>query len=74
MDICNGGDLFDQILKNKNYFKEQDARTVVKNLTECISYLHNIGIIHRDLKPENILLEKEGKFDKIKLIDFGHAR
>jgi len=72
MDISRGGELFDEIAKNK-FFTEPNAQTVVKALTTCISYLHSKNIMHRDLKPENILLEESGEFDKIKLIDFGES-
>ena len=72
MDISRGGELFDEIAKNK-FFTEQNAQIVVKALITCISYLHAKNIMHRDLKPENILLEESGEFDKIKLIDFGES-
>ena len=72
MEISWGGELFDEIAKNK-FFSEQNALIVVKALATCISYLHAKNIMHRDLKPENILLEESGEFDKIKLIDFGES-
>ena len=77
MDISRGGELFDEIAKH-GHFTESNAQTVIKALTNCISYLHQKKIMHRDLKPENILLEESGantsiEFDKIKLIDFGES-
>jgi serine/threonine protein kinase len=33
--------------------------------------MHSNGITHRDIKPENILFSELGKFDSLKIIDFG---
>ena len=71
-DISRGGELFDEIAKNR-FFTEPNAQQVIKAVLSCIAYLHDRGIMHRDLKPENILLEDTYEYDKIKLIDFGES-
>ena len=72
MEQCNGGELFEEILKRQN-FGESNAATILHQLFSAVAYLHDNNIIHRDLKPENILLEEKGDIMNIKLIDFGTA-
>lgn len=72
MEQCNGGELFEEILKRQN-FGETHAATILHQLFSAVAYLHDNNIIHRDLKPENILLEEKGDIMNIKLIDFGTA-
>lgn len=72
MEKCNGGELFEEILK-RSYFGETQAAIILHQLFSAVAYLHDNDIIHRDLKPENILLEEKGDIMNIKLIDFGTA-
>lgn len=72
MEQCNGGELFEEILKRQN-FGESQAAIILQQLFSAVAYLHDNGIIHRDLKPENILLEESRDIMNIKLIDFGTA-
>lgn len=56
---------------------EFEANIVLKQLLECVNYLHDTGIVHRDLKPENILIMLDPNthlIKEIKLIDFGFAK
>ena len=67
MEICEGKELFDYIIKNKK-LKEIEACRIFRQLINGIDYIHSQGIIHRDLKPENILLDENMD---IKITDFG---
>mmetsp|Transcript_19750 Transcript_19750/g.19862 ORF Transcript_19750/g.19862 Transcript_19750/m.19862 type:complete len:377 (+) Transcript_19750:111-1241(+) len=72
MEILEGGELFDRIVK-KTFYNEKDARDLVFILLSAIKYCHDRGIVHRDLKPENLLLKTANDDADIKLADFGFA-
>ena len=55
---------FDQTLS------EEETKRLIKQLLQCLDYLHEEGITHRDIKLENILLDQD---NNIKIIDFGFS-
>lgn len=75
LELCGGGDLFDEICRQKaRKFDERLSAEVTVTLARSIGYLHSHFVVHRDLKPENILLTKpfsEGGI--LKVTDFGLA-
>lgn len=77
-EYCEGGDLFEFIIKNK-LVNERMTKIIIKQLLGALAYLHNeeVNIVHRDIKPENILiLRKEHSSPEditVKLSDFGSA-
>lgn len=74
MELMQGGELFDQILK-KDQFSEHEAREAARAIIDAIGYCHQKGICHRDIKPENLLLSnKEMGIASLKIADFGLAR
>lgn len=73
MQLVQGGDLFDRILKRGRY-PENDARGVMRNLLSALTYLHDRSIAHRDIKPENILLRSSRSDVDVLLTDFGLAK
>lgn len=68
--MCYGGELFDKI-SEEQFFSENDAAHIMKQVLSAINYCHSKNIVHRDLKPENLLLDKDEVNPKIKIIDFG---
>lgn len=70
MELMEGGDLFDRVIKRSSY-DEVEARPVVMGILKAVKYLHSHKIAHRDLKPENVVFDKGGV---PKLIDFGFAK
>ena len=76
MEKCNGGELFDTIIKRvdeNKMFSEKEAAHIFKQIVSSINYTHKIGICHRDLKPENVLLV-DGDSLEVKVIDFGMGK
>lgn len=44
--------------------------SILYDLLNVLSVVHNHGIVHRDLKPANLMIDKDGRF---RLLDFGVA-
>lgn len=69
MEYCEGGDLFNTIIKpgwKRTSLNERYC--IFKQIAYGLKFLHENDIVHRDLKPENILLDRHGM---AKLCDFG---
>ncbi|KAL7886507.1 hypothetical protein AOLI_G00042280 [Acnodon oligacanthus] len=66
------GDLYDVIVSEVGVTEEQ-AQSVMSQLSGAVSHLHSLGFVHRDIKPENVFL-----YDRncrwVKLGDFGLVR
>jgi serine/threonine protein kinase len=73
MELSLGGDLFDRLF-SKKYYKEDEARKVMKQILDAIAFLHSNNVAHRDLKPENILLLSRDSDVDVKITDFGLAK
>lgn len=67
MEIAEGGELFNHIIKNKK-LAEPIACRLFQQIINGVEYIHQQQIVHRDLKPENLLLDKH---NNIKIVDFG---
>jgi cell division cycle 2-like protein len=52
-------------------FVASEVKTLLRQLTAGVAFLHDNYIMHRDLKTSNILLNNRGQ---LKLADFGMAR
>jgi serine/threonine protein kinase len=50
IDLCEGGDLY--VL---DPYTETEAKCIMKQLCNAVSYMHRRGVVHRDLKYENVM-------------------
>lgn len=73
MELCTGGELFDQIIAEQ-HFSEAKAARVIRTLLSAVDYCHRHNIVHRDLKPENFLLVSKAEDADLKVIDFGLSK
>jgi len=60
-----------QFLEDNGPLALADAKRIMKEVCEAVSYAHQQGVIHRDLKSSNIMLAADGR---VKVMDFGVAR
>ena len=61
-------------LKREGKFDPINAVWIMHQLLSALQCAHSHGLVHRDVKPDNIILiQREGRNDFVKLIDFGIA-
>ena len=71
--ICSGGELFDRIIAAE-YFNEEMAAHIFRQILMALSYCHSEQVVHRDLKPENFLFVDSSENSDLKIIDFGLSK
>ncbi|XP_055306325.1 uncharacterized protein LOC129570658 [Sitodiplosis mosellana] len=71
LELGDGGDLYDYIMKHEGGLSEHLAREYFRQIVRAISYCHKLHVVHRDLKPENVLFFE--KLGIVKLTDFGFS-
>lgn len=50
------------------HFQLNSIRSIIKQVSNALSYVHSLGFVHQDIKPANILLKSNGM---VLLADFG---
>jgi eukaryotic-like serine/threonine-protein kinase len=74
MEFLEGQDL-GKTLKAEKFLPWLRARPILMQITKGLRAAHARGVIHRDMKPENVfLVQKEGRPDFVKVLDFGIAK
>jgi serine/threonine-protein kinase len=74
MELLKGVDLR-TLQQREGALPLQRAVAIAIQVCRGLGAAHHAGIIHRDLKPDNIfLVEREGRRDFVKILDFGVAK
>ena len=60
--------LYDYVIA-KEHLSVSKIKSIIYQLTNILSSIHNNGVIHRDIKPQNIMV----KAGELYLIDFGFS-
>lgn len=70
MEFLAGGTL-DCYIKEKKSIPENEAKTIITQIAQALSYMHDRQMLHLDLKPGNIMLRED---NQPVLIDFGLSK
>ncbi len=74
LELLQGRDL-SQTFKAETPFALARSLGILRQVASALTAAHGKQIIHRDLKPENVfLIERDGRRDFVKLLDFGLAK
>ena len=74
MEFLQGKSLADYIEKEGAMMPDRVAY-IMEQVCGSLEEAHGRGIVHRDLKPDNVVLvERAGKKDFVKVLDFGIAK
>lgn len=75
MELCEGGELFELISKEKK-LGEQTVAKIMEQILRAVAYIHSKGIVHCDIKPENFLFTTKEPIENntLKLVDFGLSK
>lgn len=71
-EVAPYGDLW-QVIERTGGMDEKDLKTVVRQVTSALEFMHSKGLVHRDMRAENVLIFSED-FTRVKLTDFGLTR
>ena len=71
MEWLQGEDLSARLQRGR--LTPHETLLLLQNAATALAVAHRRGIIHRDIKPNNIYL-RDGKIERLALLDFGLAR
>ncbi|XP_051970872.1 serine/threonine-protein kinase 17A-like [Xyrauchen texanus] len=75
LEYAAGGEIFNQCVAERDEaFKDEDVKSLMRQILEGVAFFHRNNVVHLDLKPQNILLASESPLGDIKIVDFGLSR
>lgn len=72
MEMLRGRPL-DGILAARKRLSLSDTVRLVHAVARTLVAVHARGMVHRDIKPANLFITRDGRHDRVKLLDFGIA-
>ncbi|MCA9657414.1 MAG: protein kinase, partial [Myxococcales bacterium] len=72
MELLEGHDLSAEVEPGAPLDLER-VYAVALEIASVLVTAHTIGLVHRDLKPENIFIERVGRDERVRVLDFGIA-
>ncbi|MBX3275741.1 MAG: serine/threonine protein kinase [Sandaracinaceae bacterium] len=74
MEVLRGEDL-GMLLEREHALPAERTVAIMRQVASGLAAAHRVGVVHRDLKPDNVfLIERAGRADFVKLLDFGVAK
>lgn len=71
MELVRGLSLYELLKKQpERKIKENNAKTIIKQILKALVYCHSKCATHRDIKLENVIISSNGE---VKVIDFGFS-
>ena len=69
------GETLTKVLERDKQLPIPRAIDILTQIAEALMEAHGLGYVHRDLRPRNVfLINKRGRADFVKLLDFGLAK
>jgi len=72
MEYLEGVDL-GEVLETEGPLPVARVVECMLQVCEALTVAHTAGITHRDIKPQNLFLARHGRFETLKILDFGIA-
>jgi serine/threonine protein kinase len=73
MELLRGENL-DTRLARRGLLTPRELNKIFSEIARGLGAAHALGVVHRDVKPGNIFIERQGRHEVTKLIDFGIAK
>ena len=71
MDLVKGESLSERLKRTGQPLGETEVRSILEQVLDALSVVHEQGLYHLDLKPANIMVDQTGR---ALLIDFGASK